>query len=171
MSQKALAAILRCWPAMPKPQVVDIERCKIFAIRTPRCGLRHRFCSSSAKHFFNQQAPKGPPNQDPSKSGLRLSFLCFSALLPKRLFCRQLSSPKPCVVSIRMSSSLLKCLILMVASVVKSPIMIRVTLSCVDGPSVSRPSGCCWVKSWTPVGSQPSARWGFWALLRGMRLL
>ena len=33
---------------------------------------------------------------------------------------------------------------LMVASVVRNPTMIRVRLSRVDGPLVSRPSGCCW---------------------------
>ena len=43
----------------------------------------------------NQPALKGPPNEDPSKSGLRLRFLSFSALLPsKQLLCRQLPLPK-----------------------------------------------------------------------------
>ena len=76
-----------------------------------------------------QKAPKGPPNEGPSKSALRLSFCSFPLLVPmKRLFCRQLSLPKTCVSFIKMSSSLQKCLILFVASVVKKPTMIRVTL-------------------------------------------
>ena len=78
-----------------------------------------------------QRAPKGPPNKDPPKSGLRVSACSFwvpspheAAVWPSAAVAQNMCS------SIRMSSSLLKCLLLMVASVVKSPAMIRVTLLC-----------------------------------------
>ena len=68
-----------------------------------------------------QRAPKGPPNEDPSKSGLRVSFCSFWPLLhTKQLFSRQLSLPKTCVWGGAPFewAPLLKCLILMVASAV-----------------------------------------------------
>ena len=65
-----------------------------------------------------------------------MSFCSFSSLLPtKQLFCRELLLPKTCVSSIRMSSSegtsSSKVLDLDgVASAVKKPTVIMVTLLC-----------------------------------------
>ena len=71
----------------------------------------------------------------PTQLGLRVSFCNFSSLLPiKQLFSHQLSLPRTCASSIRMSSSSraldLESRFLMVASVVKPPTMIMVTLLC-----------------------------------------
>ena len=109
----------------------------------PRGGGRNRerLTKHGSEYFARKVAKTTPklnstsaqePTQLGSKSGLRLSFLSFSALLPmKQLFCCQLSLPQNHVHSfIQMSSSLLKCLNLMVASVEKNPTMIRLTLSC-----------------------------------------
>ena len=52
------------------------------------------------------ERPRTHPNKDPSKSGLRVSFCsCSSPLIVKQLFSHQLSLPKTCVSSVRLSSS------------------------------------------------------------------
>ena len=75
---------------------------------------------------MNQRVPKSPPNEDRPKSGLRVSVCSFSSLHEAAVW-SSVTVAKSMCFSIRMSSSPLKCLLLMVASVVKSPTMIRVT--------------------------------------------
>ena len=84
------------------------------------CTIR---CQSQTLPVENyKRAPNSPPNEDPPKSGLRVSVCNFSSLrLMKQLFGRERPLPETKVFSIGMSSSLLKCLLLMVASVVKEP--------------------------------------------------
>ena len=69
-----------------KPQLVNY--CESPLPGTPPPS---RFPINGAEPREFQRAPKDQPNKDPSKSGLRLSFLSFSALLPtKQLFSRRL---------------------------------------------------------------------------------
>ena len=97
-------------------------------IRCYRAAARTNFAFQAWQY---QRAPKCPPNEDPPRSGLRVSVRSFSSLRPmKQLFGCQRPLAKTSAFSIRMSSGLLKRLLLMVASVVKTPIMMRVTLLC-----------------------------------------
>ena len=87
--------------------------------------------------FFNnyQRAPKrppneGPPNEDPPTSRLRASVCSFSFLAPWSSCLAVSDRRQKHGFSISVSSSLLKWLLLIVASVVKSPTMIRVLLLC-----------------------------------------
>ena len=80
---------------------------------------------------LGRRAPKGPPHEDPPKSGLRVSVCNFSSLRPlKQLFGCQRPLPKTCVFPLKWVALPWRCLILMIASVVKNPTMIRVTLLC-----------------------------------------
>ena len=100
----------------------------------PRCDAMQNPCDL---HFEiakenNQRAPKGPPNEDPPKSGLGVSACSFSSPSPPFRSCLAVSDRCQNLVcfSIRMTFSLLECLLLVVASVVKNPTMIRVTRLC-----------------------------------------
>ena len=88
--------------------------------------------SSWGSYRENQRAPKDPRNADPPKSGLRVSVCCFLPLAPcfAAVWPSAAAAKTFVCFSIRMSSSLVKCLLLTVASVVRSPTMIRVTLLC-----------------------------------------
>ena len=103
----------------------------------PRCGvpcdtaserrcaiLVHSVQQRSRSPTLTQRAPNGPPNEDKvvkPNGGLRVCVSSFASLRPlKQLFGRQRPLPKHQRFSISMSSSLLKCLILIVASVAKT---------------------------------------------------
>ena len=81
-----------------------------------------------------QKSPKGPPNEDPPKFWKVDQGECSQFFFPPpheaAVWPSTTIAKKNIRFSIRMSSSLLKCLILMVASVVKNPTMIRVTALC-----------------------------------------
>ena len=90
---------------------------------------------------FTRKRP-GPAMRGTLQFAVFLPFAPWSSCLAVSNRC-----PTHMCFSIRMSSSLPKCLIWMVASVVKNPTMVRVTLCCVDGSSVSGPSGGCLTKA------------------------
>ena len=120
------------------------------AFRAPYGSLWTQSEIPSALLGILNERPRTHPIQKQSQG----EFFEFSALLPtKQLFCGQLSLPKTCVFvhsNERLSPQVLD----MVASVVKNPTMIRMTLSC-GGQSLG-------VRSSTLEGnSRKNSRGGF----------
>ena len=114
--------ILAFWCAKYKtgPSILNFRRID-FRKGVLRVQVSAFFCTS-------QRAPRGPPIEDPPKSGLRVSVCSFSSLRPmKQLFGRQRPLPKKTSVcfSIGMSSSRK---VLALDGCLKNPTMTRVTL-------------------------------------------
>ena len=93
-------------------------------------------------NFKLQRAPKGSPQWGPTQKRTRCLQFLFPSPHEAAVWPSAIVAKNMCVCSVRMSSSLLKWLILMVASVVKT-LAWSGWLSCVDGSSVDGPSGCC----------------------------
>ena len=125
-----------------------------------------QICTASPRERTpSQRSPKDHPARTHLKadSGWVLAVFSFSPW--SSCFAIGYRYQKHVYLSIRMSSSLLKCLILMVASVVKKPSHDQGDSFSVDRPSVSGPSGCCCpsrnLRLWE-YRSWPDLRYGLW---------
>ena len=91
---------------------------------------REGFLEGGLLRLNSQREPKGPHNEDEPKKGLRVSVCIFSLRATFAVVWPLATVAKNiCVFPLELAR-LLKCLILMVASVLKNPTMIRVTLLC-----------------------------------------